>query len=778
MSQQTINNCLKTASQLWRETVMICYPLYGDVPLHIEVKENNDQPTFQAYTNGKAIWIKIGQAVKWHKDLLNQIIPRYDNDFPLLYRLNKNKHIAPFEKTYHLHIDNFIFVLFHELYHPLLCPDSREDERAINVALYEGIKEALPAISESKMVNKVNNCKNLVWDVVVNLNFLYRSESADIDNLKDNIAYTFSKNNRNIKKLPIPLFPSGIIPMIYIMSAENNTTDIPIAFVGLFYSYLSYNSIDVRDLSINVFLEALNRHKLSQQTIIKVLRHMFTGFFDEVTDREIHIFDPLHSKKFYIKLIDRFIDTIKNKKDSQSDSNKLLKMIINILNNEQLRYKALKGFIKALAPYIAENTYQKQGSFDPDTSSDDNSGGGEQSDDEQSKNDQAGDEDNDQARNNEDSEDEDSADDQSSNATEYDENIDQAEDDENSEDEKSVDKSKQRRNDKKNEEELGKVLDDILSAFPSDESDKISEKIVKQSIEPLSLMVLDNYFKQNAEPIIFVQQDAGDPQSIEYTLIKEWKLVSSELFTAEKVSCLNFNAIDIFQRSTGLPVLVNLNNGFFQLNEYIEVEKSIYSDIPISINIEIPENWILFVDSSGSMTHIKNYHTNPKIPYHKLMRVVYGLMKGLYDLCKTYDKNIQFGTVNFSTKTKFKGLDSLTEVYSSRTHGIKKNILTPQCKWTSLDTHVFDRILKKVSNKKSVFTIITDGEISNWQEIYPRLTQVSQLNYIVTVFIEIGHKSELGKQINQKQPKGIVYQCVDQIEDIPKKLKTILVMYH
>jgi hypothetical protein len=775
VSQQTIKNCLKNASQLWREIVMISYPLYGDMPLNIDVKDDKDQPSFQAYTNGKAIWIKIGQAVKWHNDLLNQIIPRYDNDFPLLYRLNKNKHIESFEKSYHLHIDNFIFVLFHELYHPLICPDSREDERAVNIALYEGIKEALPTIDESKILNKVNNCKNLVWDVVVNLNFLYRSESADIDHLKDNITYIFLKNNRNIKKIPIPLFPSGIIPMIYIISAENNTTDIPIAFIGLFYSYLSYNTIDVRDLSINVFMEALNRHGLNQQTIIKVLRHMFTGFFDEVTDKEIQIFERFHSRTFYLTLIDRFIHTIRNKKDSQTEAKNLLKIFINILNNEKLRYKALKGFIKALAPYISENTYQKQGSFDPDTSSDDSSGSDEQSDDE-SKNDQAGDEDKDQAGNNEDSDDDESGDDQSSNGQEDDKNKDQTENNENSEDDKS-DQSKQRRADKKNEEELGKVLDDILSAFPSEESDKISEKIVKQSIEPLSLMVLDNYFKRNAEPIIFVKQDEGPPQSIEYSRIKEWKLASSELLTAEKVSCLNFNAIDIFQRNTGLPVLVNLNNGFFQLNEYIEVEKSIYSDIPISINVEIPDNWVLFVDSSGSMTRTTEYHANPEIPYHKLMRVVYGLMKGLNDICKTYDKNIQFGTVNFSTETRFKGLDSLINVFNSRIHEIKKNILIPQCGWTSLETNIIERILQKVGKKKSVLTIITDGELSNWQQVYHQLTQVSKLNYIVTVFIEIANESELGKQIKAKKTKGIEYQYVDQIEDIGKKLKNILVRY-
>ncbi|ETR71023.1 MAG: hypothetical protein OMM_08389 [Candidatus Magnetoglobus multicellularis str. Araruama] len=103
--------------------------------------------------------------------------------------------------------------------------------------------------------------------------------------------------------------------------------------------------------------------------------------------------------------------------------------------------------------------------------------------------------------------------------------------------------------------------------------------------------------------------------------------------------------------------------------------------------------------------------------------------------------------------------------------------MIPQCNWTSFDTNIFERILQKVGKKKSVFTIITDGEISNWQEVYYRLSQISKLNYMVTVFIEIAHTSELGKQIKAKKPKGIEYQYVDQIEDIGKKLKNILVRY-
>ena len=56
--------------------------------------------------------------------------------------------------------------------HPWLCPNSKYDEKKISAVLYEGICEAEPGIKKTDVMFKVNNCKNLIWDLVLNTSFI------------------------------------------------------------------------------------------------------------------------------------------------------------------------------------------------------------------------------------------------------------------------------------------------------------------------------------------------------------------------------------------------------------------------------------------------------------------------------------------------------------------------------------------------------------------------------------------------------------------------------
>ena len=128
------------------------------------------------------------------KDFKNTVVPTYRESAHILYNLPKKVSDSGLQRG--LEFDTFLFVLFHELFHPIVCPNSKDDQKMITKSLYDGIKECEPFLSKRDVFYKVNNCKNLIWDVVVNLNFLSRVSGIHEDRLSEKISYVFRKRRR------------------------------------------------------------------------------------------------------------------------------------------------------------------------------------------------------------------------------------------------------------------------------------------------------------------------------------------------------------------------------------------------------------------------------------------------------------------------------------------------------------------------------------------------------------------------------------------------------
>ncbi|VVB78013.1 Uncharacterised protein [uncultured archaeon] len=724
---------LKNAESTWRETVRLATPLDSNKPVIIGTKPR--QGDFEAYTDNKRIFINVDEK-KFRKNFEDIIIPAYEDACHLLYSMPS---VPTSEVFPNLVLDNFLFVHFHEQLHPWLCPNSKQDERKISKALYDGVKKKEPGLSKTDILLKVNNSKNLIWDVVLNISFLSKTAGYNNDDLEEKLGFVFAKNKRQIGKSPVTCYPKGILPIIYIISANNRTTDIPISLIGGMYSTLSYNNSDIREKALDFFLDDLKSKKISNSDSIDIIKEMYRGFISELDLKELQ--KKSIDKDDYKKRVAKIHDL--TSPDYEINQKYFISTLTKIFDTYSMRYDSLKGFMKVLSPYMSLSG--KQGSPDPNSmGSPGGSGSGEKGEGDSDPSGGGG-----------------SGDDS---------------DDEKSQDELDGDS-------------MANTLDDLLGELDPKEADDLLEEAAnsgggygmggagKNLLKKIDTLAADEYYKRNAD-VLEVRNPSQENVSFSLGTTKRWKLVRTDTLTPADVSRLNHGPIVNFQRSTGLPVLIEAGGGFFKLNQYVLEETPQKSYNSQLTGIEIPDNWVFFQDSSGSMGSKSYVGTGCK--FDILNRVKYGLQKGLYKVCKAMKKDLKFGVVDFSDSTHYSGLDSLIKVYESRSHPVKDVSLNPQCGNTYFNSGVFLKIKKDLAPGKSIYTFITDGQIDgDTSSLYRRIDEFSNEGNHSFVFIDVGSASTFGRSIESmgKSKQNVLYFHVSNIKSIKDKLGSILVRY-
>jgi len=715
---------LKNAESTWRETVRLAAPLDSEKPVVIGTQPR--QGDFEAYTDDKSIFINVDEK-KFRKNFEDIVIKAYQDSAHILYSLPS---IPKPELLPNLVFDNFLFVHFHEQLHPWVCPNSKEDERKITKALYDGIKEATPNIPKTEAMLKVNNSKNLIWDVVLNISFLSKTAGYNNDDLEQKIGFVFSKNKRKIGSQPVLQYPKGILPILYIISASNRTTDVPISLVGGMYSTLSFNNPDTRGKALEYFLDDLKTKKVSNSDAEDILKRMYLGFISELNPGE------LQEKGIDAGEFKKRTQTISdiNNPDYESNQKYLISALTKIFDTPSMRYDSLSGFIKVLSPYISLN--EKQGSPDPNSKGSSGGGGGKGGD-------SGG-----------------------------------KGDGEKSQDELDGDS-------------LSQTLEDLLGELDKKEADGLLGEIANSNagrgygagapgnrlLKKIDILAADEYYKRNSE-VLEVRNPSQENVSFSLGNNKKWNLVRTDTLTPADVSRLNHGKIIAFQRATGLPVLIETGGGFFKLNQYVLKETPRKSYSSQLTGIEIPDNWVLFQDSSGSMTG--GAYVGSRDKFDILNRVKYGLQKGLYKVCKEMKRDMKFGVVDFSDSTRYRGLDSLIKIYEARNHPIKEVSLTPQCGGTSLNSAIFSKIRKDLAPGKSIYTLVTDGQIyGDTSSIFRRIEEFSDEANHSFVFIDIGAASSFGGDIKTlgKSKPNVLYFHVANIKSIKDKLGSMLIQY-
>jgi len=779
-----VKKIVKKASKTWRKITKLAAPLDSDKPVVIGKNPNSPSP-FEAYTDNKKIYININDPKKIEEDFKKIVLPAYDKSSPTLYDIAKQvAKVGDKELSDNLLYDMFMFVHFHEQWHPLKCPNSRDDEKAITKALYDGIKEAQPNLSKSEALYKANNCKNLIWDVVLNVSFVSETAGRSNPRLDQIVNHVFKEEKRIISKAGIEHYPAGILPIAYFTSAMNSTTDIPISLVGLMYTAMSFNHEDARQKVAAGFIDDLKNKKMDRQKAEEVLKEMYKGFVSEIDAKLLK--KKGIDKQDYEKKVDGIFDFAS--KDYEKAQNYFVNVLEKIFDTPDLRYDSLKGFIKPLAPYIQLG--EKNGSVDKNTSSYGSGGGagmpmpGAGGEGKEEGGDDAGN---------------DYPDTSGSGGGDGDEEG-EGDDGDDAKDGKGKGKGKGSGSDAGDKDQddfdrdsMKQTLEDLMETLDGKEKNDLLGELGGPGMaghsrgagapsanvtNTLFYFAADEYYKEHADKIE-VKNPSSERFSIEVGKQKRWKLVRSYNLTGAEVASLNHQQIINFQKVTKLPVLMEVGNGYYKLNEYVLEETPLRSYNSEKRGIEIPDNWVLIKDSSGSMTGGPDY-MGSKNPYDTLMHVSYGVAKGLDEVCKSLGKDLKFGVVDFSDQTHYSGMDSFRNVYATRDHAVKQVWLRPQCGGTHCSSAVFPKIAKDLAPGKTIYTMITDGDLfGGTDDLRREIDKAASKKDSAFVFIEIGIHSSFGMEIKamSKHNPAIQYYYVANVASIKDKLSSVLIKY-
>lgn len=664
---------LARAERDFRRIVRSTYPLSADMPVLIE---DPDGAPFGAYTDNRAIHVQI-DPVAFEKQFAH-LAGHHKGSGHLLYGLSKA--IQEPSLAEHLPYDLFLVVLFHELYHPLICPNSREDEKSISQAMCRGLKAVEPQLPAKDLLYKVDHCKNLVWDVVVNVSLLARLRRHL---LHERITTLFREDARAIEEQPVQELPRGALPILYLISAEQGTTDLLISLAGLFYASLSYDDPDTRARSMAVFIADLQKKGLANPHDWLV--------------RWYHALDP--SSDFQKRA-----DLVRDPRHPAYEENQemLLKTMDRVFDRYDTRYAAIERLAEVLAPLVSP--LEKQGSPDRNTSS----WGGEEA----------------------------------------------------LPEDREVDSLSATIDDLAGELDVETVLKEMAGNAQPGRGGLPQEKA-----DALRIFAQDELLKRIAEPIE-IRAPGGGLALVDLGQQQRWEIKRSQDLTGTELASLDLAKIVEAQAATGLPFLMELAENRYKLNEFALAESPVRGWAPQQYTIDVPENWVLFLDSSGSMCGA---------PFDLLLRTTYGIQKGIYEVCTVRKKDIRFGVVNFSSQTIYSGLDSFLTVYVSHTHKTKEVLFNQQSGGTSIDGSVFPRIWKDLAPGRTVYTLITDGYISNENEVFTEIEHLARSPNTAVLFIEITTQSELGEKL--ANIPGVLYRKVDKVEDIRTSLEQVLIRY-
>ena len=744
-----ILDIVKESTKTWREIAKLARPI--DASKKVIIGSNpKAKSDFEAYTDNQCIYINVNNEGKFQKGLEDIIIPAYRIAASKVYDISGP--MSDTELLRNLTFDTFLFVHFHEQMHPWLCPNSEADEKKISTVLYQGICEAELGIKKTDAMFKVNNCKNLIWDVVLNTSFISKVAEHSGDILEEKINFVFRRDAREIQGNFITHYPSGILPVIYMVSAHNHTTDIPISLIGCFYTSLSYNDSKLRQNAMKIFVDDLASKKMYDAE--QALSEMYVGLISELDPAEL-MKKKIDAKEFKDRV--KMITDLGN--SNYGDNQKyFVKTITRIFDTPSLRYGALQGFVKSISKYISLS--QKQGSPDPNSSGygSGQSGGSEG----------------------------DNGDGNSGNGGNASSSTDAGDDDSTGGCGKTQEEM--------DEDSLNSTLDNLLDELDEKEVDDLLEDVAHtgsgggvgkpspKKIQKVKIRAIDEHYKRKSEKLE-IRNPTEERESVDLGTRKKWVLVSSNTITSQQAAMLNQRQIINFQRMTGLPILLNLGGGYYKINHYEAKETSLKSYTTISSGIEIPDNWIFIQDSSSSMGNANYVGTGSKLDLLNLVK--YGLMKGTYDAAKLLKKDPWFGIVDFSDTTRYEGMDSLIKIYDAKSHPIKTISLTPQIGGTSINTNIFSKIERELIPGKTLWTMVTDGDISGCEyqpkssALFHEIDRLSSQPNNSFVFVEIAHNSELGKVVAglAKTKQSLDYFNVDNVLDIQAKLGTLLVKY-
>ncbi|MEK6937858.1 MAG: hypothetical protein AABX04_02345 [Nanoarchaeota archaeon] len=626
-----------------------------------------------------------------------------------------------FQRTLSFH--NGFSLLIHELFHPLYCPNSEGypegDKERIYQALAEGIQKALPQTSAADLVAKVHNIENAIWDFCIDTfqyNFLSQNRS-----LAPALARELQKSGYQIDSQMVDSFPEGVIPIFDVVSYAKDRA-IPSGVLALnryTYSLLFCKDLETRKKMLRYFEQKLVAGGIPN--IEQLVTSSLKGLVKEVSA------DVLRDKSIDPARFSAEVESVHaHGFDHHYDNTHLIEAMTSLLLDKVTRYDALKGFIQPLAHLIRVNNYERRGKGSGSASgngsgqgSGQGSGSGSGTGGGTGSGGQQG--------------------------------------------------------------GISGVVQALLSGMAPQQGHNFLEQLAggagssnNPHLQQLQLIGQDEYYKRNS-PEIRIESTDPEAKIVDQGKIKIWVKDRSLRVTADQLHrhlpWINFGI------EHQLPVLLELApNKLYVVNYFHQEETTLQSHDYQSRGIDVARNWVLIEDSSGTMG---GGPPGCGSRFDAVQHINYGLTKSLIAASEKTQKEVDIWTVNFSGNTHLAGPLSLPMFYDTVDNPVKKNMLNYQGGGTTLNTYCVPKISAGLKPGRTVWSFLTDGDISNADDVYQTITELTRRPETCVLFFEINYRSKLGERLralSQTRP-NLRYQSIDNLKDILQGSMDVLVQY-
>ncbi|MFQ6010061.1 MAG: hypothetical protein ACE5J7_03020 [Candidatus Aenigmatarchaeota archaeon] len=626
------------------------------------------------------------------------------------------------------------YLFFHEINHKDI-PFGREDEKKIDKALYEAIREICPNESRATTVLKVSGCRNMVWDFGDDTAFFKEWKYDSLgDTLRDEIKnYGVALDGTKVDDLP-----DGTIPVWDVI--ELHRSDQPLsktrgdataswAMSRIMYSMLFADTDTLRGNLFKMFYDAMLKSPEARRKGIRkdgVRKRVKDAFKNMARIQKKDVIDVLNvdgsefDVKKYCAAVDDMYDNMMDKAYVK-DRDYVLKCITTLISDDKSRYESLKGFIKPFADILSAQMSSARGEGEIGSGS------------------------------------------VSSALENLLEELDQG--------------------------EAEQLLQDVMNEMGDENpyqpgTGRGRGRGGDSPRHGLDMIAMDEYYKKNRYKID-VKNPSYKDEVVDAGVEQEWVLKRSSKITDEQ-RLRYMNKIERHQRTVGPkhPVLIERGKGIWTLNEYEVKETQLITTRTVSTGIEVPKNIIFIPDCSGSMFtgigwgHGSGNYAGSGLPYDELNKVIYGVTEALVNAASKMKQKVHGAAAPFSNSTRWSGFHDLAESYKTADNPFKQMLHTPEEGGTYLDATVFDRAEKEKEKGKTAYIIITDGQLDGGDSVLQKMKQYSKNKDNAFIYIEIGGSSDFGGEVKKFAKRhNNVSHYIENISTLGKRLESILIKY-
>lgn len=685
------------------------------------------QKLWSFFTDNKKIHAYLFKPDEIEKAFREVIAPMYAHAYgiDLTKELKDPQKREEFLRAIAFH--NKFSLLNHELLHPAVWPNSKQDEEKTDLALYEGIKSAMPQLQAKDLVQKVDNVRNLVWDHGIDLHQYHQITTGTT--YKRNLEAVLAASGHHVNGTAVTQFPEGVIPIFDVVSTAGmnmaQVTSPLYHLTRLFYAGLFCADTETREKIYEHFvkqikgLKDLNGSNFSEQKAVSVIKNAIIGAVSELNGQQLRA-KGISKVQFESEVNGMFKD-IGNASYTPHQRH-VVDTLASVLIDTDTRYDAVRGFIKPLAPYISTQHPEDRHEHSDD---EEEGGGGASSALENLLNQLPKEEANELLQNIANGE----------AKTPKDAKLQaQALDDYYKRNSKEVALRSPRP--EVTTIDLGKTKEWQLTR---------SETVTSAELRGYNVDALTTFQQTTGLPVL-VQLDT-DNWRINYYAEKELPL-KSYTFQSTGIE-LPRNVVFVVDTSSSM-----LNGGGL-----LQSTGSILTSMGLG---------------SGGFAGTGN-------KYDALMRVIYGLMKTLDKAGTQYNSPVNVATIAYSSSTQAKGPENLHDAYSKHDSPVKVNILAPDFGSTTLDALVLQSVEKQLPPGKTAWLVFSDGDLQGFTTpVFKQLGHLAGKKDNSVAYFQLydsgGSFGSFMKQQAATMP-NVVHREIKDMNEITKTAMSVMVTY-